>query len=228
MARGDVDGPTTAETVKWVMGTIEETTIAVAEEVLMREVAAGTFTTTPAVITDGVVARDYHQVKPFGRIEFVAQPTIRKAVEWALEVLQRLSPIGPGRTGHYRDAHVVLLNGSGLTGSSLAALDRAKEGDRIQIVNVKPYARKIEGQRANRRKQWRGRRGLSKQAPGGVYRKVQQLLVQRYGRTLMIDYRFERLAIAEVESRSRAVQTRSKGGFYTYPVLQFYLRPKIF
>ena len=228
MPRQDQTGPTTAETIKWISGSIEETTIAVAEQVLMREVAAGNFTTSPIVVTDGIVGRDYHQVNPFGRIEFIAQPTMRKAVEWALEMLRRLSPVGPGRNGHYRDAHVVLLNGSGLTGAGLAALDRAREGDRVQIVNVQPYARKIEGQRANRRKQWKGRRGLSRQAPGGVYRKVHQLLVQRYGRSLFVDYRLERLEIAGVESRSTAARLRSKGGFYTYPVLQFYLKPKIF
>ena len=220
-----MDGPTTAETVKWVLGTIEATTIATAEEVLRREVAAGNFTTEPVVVTDGAVGRDYHQVRPFGKIEFVAQPTMRLAVEWTLEMLRRLSPVA---TGRYRDSHVVLLNGTGLTGQGLAVLDRAREGDRIQIVNVQPYARKIEGQRAKRRKQIRGRRGLSKQAPGGVYRKVHQLLVQRYGRTLFVDYRLERLEVGGVEGRSLAAQTRSKGGFYVYPVLQLYLKPKIF
>lgn len=222
MPTRNVDGPTTEETVKWISGTIEETTIAVAEEVLKREVDAGTFTTTPTVVTDGVVGRDYHQVKPFGRIEFVAQPTIREAVLWAREMVRQLSPV---LTGRYRDANVVLLNGQGVTGNSLAVLDSARPGDRVQLVNIEPYARKIEGERANRRKQWKRRRGLSKQAPGGVYRVVYAMLQQRYGSTLFVDYRLERLAIGDAESRSTVRNPRSKGGFYTYPVLQFYLKP---
>jgi hypothetical protein len=222
MAARSVDGPTTAETVKWISGSIEALTIATAEEVLKREVAAGTFTTTPTVVTDRVVGRDYREVKPFGRIEFIARPELRVAVAWALEQIRRLSPVASGR---YRDSHVVLLNGQGLTSSRLDQLDRAKPGDRVQIVNVQPYARKIEGQRANRRKQWKGRRGMSRQAPGGVYRVVYALLQQRYGRTVFVDYRLERLSIGDVEGRSSAARLRSKGGFYTYPVLQFYLKP---
>lgn len=224
MPRSDVIGPTTAETVKWLSGSIEEATIKAAEEVLQREVGRGAFTTTPTVVTDGVVGRDYRAVKPFGRIEFVATPTLRLAVAWALEQLRRLSPYA---TGRYRQGHVVLLNGQGLSDGGLAVLDRAEPGDRVQIVNIEPYARKIEGQRAKRRKQIKGRRGLSRQAPNGVYRAVFALLQQRYGRTLYIDYRLERLELGGVERRSSAWQPRSKGGFYTYPVLQFFYKPTI-
>lgn len=224
MPRKDYDGPSTDETLKWISGTIEETTIAAAEEVLQREVGRGAFTTTPTVVTDGVVNRDYHQVKPFGKIEFIAAPTMRVAVAWALEQLRRISPV---RTGRYRDSHVVLLNGAGLVGEGLQVLDRTKEGDRVQIVDIQPYARKIEGQRANRRKQWKGRRGLSRQAPGGVYREVYRQLLQRYGRTLFVDYRLERLELDGIIRGSTAYRPRSKGGFYTYPVLQFYLKPTI-
>lgn len=221
MPTRNIDGPTTAETVKWISGSIEETTIAVAEDVLKREVGAGAFTTTPSVVTDGVVGRDYHQVKAFGRIEFIAQPTMREAVLWARDMVRQLSPV---LTGRYRDSNIVLLNGTGITGNSLTVLNSVKPGDRVQLVNIEPYARKIEGQRANRRKHWKRRRGLSKQAPGGVYRLVYAMLQQRYGRTLFVDYRLERLAIGDVEARSTARNPRSKGGFYTYPVLQFYLR----
>lgn len=223
MPSRNVDGPTTAETVKWISGSIEDLTIATAEEVLKREVGAGNFTTTPAVVTDGVVGRDYHGVKPFGKIEFIATPTMRIAVQWALDMLRRLSPV---RSGRYVQSHVVLLNGVGLTSSGLEQLDKAKDGDRVQIVNVQPYARKVEGARANRRKQWHGRKGLSKQAPGGVYRKVYALLQQRYGRTLFVDYRLERLEMGGKEWVAEGAH-RAKGGFYTFPVLQFYLKPTI-
>lgn len=221
MAATKVDGPTTAETVRWITGSIVDLTVTTAEEILKREVGRGAFTTTPSVVTDGVVGRDYHGVKPFGKIEFIATPTMRVAVQWALDMLRRLSPV---LTGRYVQSHYVLLNGAGLTDGTLAALDRARPGDRVQIVNVQPYARKIEGARANRRKQWKGRRGLSRQAPGGVYKKVFDLLKQRYGRTLFLDYRLERLELGGKEWVAEGAH-RAKGGFYTFPVLQFYIKP---
>lgn len=220
-----IDGPSNAQIVRWMGGSVQTLTVATAERVLRAEVGAGRFTTSPIVITDGMVGKDYREVKAGGKIEFVARPIMVDVVRWTLETLRRLAPVGPGVNGHYRDRFVVLLNGKGLIDGNLATLARAKPGDRVQIVNIQPYARKIEGQRANRRKQWRGRRGQSRQAPGGVFRKALQMILQRWARVVFVDYRLERLSIGGLELKSSAGKLRSKGGFYTYPVLQFYLKP---
>lgn len=219
-----VDGPSTPEIIKWLGGDIQKFQIGVVEDVIREEVGAGRFTTTPTVITDGVLRRDYHAVKAFGKVELVETPVMPDVVRWALALLVRLAPV---RSGRYRDSNVVLLNGKGITEQNIATLAAARPGDRVQIVNVQPYARKIEGQRAKRRKGWKGRRGLSRQAPGGVYRKAYAMIQQRWGRAVFVDYRLERLDIGGVELRSSAATLRSKKGFYTYPVLQFYLKPSL-
>ena len=51
---------------------VKEHTIAVAERVLQEEVRRG-FDSQLVVVTDGMPRRDYLQVRPFGRIEFVAR-----------------------------------------------------------------------------------------------------------------------------------------------------------
>lgn len=209
---------------KWINGEIQKFTVQVAEETLMQAVRKEGFTTEPEVITDGVTRRDYHDVKEYGRIEFVQSGTMSEAVAWALDMLRKLSPV---RTGRYRNSHIILLNGQGMTGSDLSVLDGAKPGDRVQIVNFQPYARKIEGQRARRRFKVRRRAGLSDQAPKGVYRQVIAMLQQRYGKTLFVDYKLERLELGGIEAASTSSSPRRKGGFYTYPVLQFYWKPPV-
>lgn len=224
MAAPRQEGATTAEILKWIDGSITQFTIDTAEGVLREEVNAG-FTTTPTVITDGVVRRDYRQVKPGGRIEFIRQPGLVEPVLWAREQAIALSPLGPDEDGHYRDDHWILVNGEGYEGQSATqALSRARPGDRVQLVNIRPYARKIEGKRANRRKQWKRRRGLSRMAPNGVYRQVHRMVLQRWGRAVLCDYKLQSLEIGGVLKRAGYFKRTSASGYYTYPVLNFFIR----
>lgn len=217
-------GKSTPELMTWVEGSIQGFQIEVAEEVLRKEVGKG-FTNTPTVITDGRPRLDYHAVKPFGRIEFIAAPDMHDAVLWAREQLIALSPVGPGVHGHYRDNHWILINGQGVEGRAAdQALLAYKPGDRVQIVNIKPYARKIEGKRANRRKQWKRRRGLSRQSPNGVYRVVQQMVVQRWSRTVFVDFKLQALEIGGEMARAGFFKQTSASGYYTYPVLSFFIK----
>ncbi len=205
--------------------------IRIVNEDLPRQVKAG-FTSEPVVITDGVRLRNYLDVRAYGKIEFARRAGLREAVSYAYAELVRLSPIGPPEGGHYRDMHLVLLNGVGLemgrtaTMAALEALDDVKPGTKVQIVNTMPYARKIEGGRANRRKGWKGRRGLSGQAPGGVYRKVHLDVVRRFGASVFVDYRLESLQIGTLMAKTKG-KARAGAGFYTYPVLQFLMKQSV-
>lgn len=217
---------TLVEFDRWMERDVRDFLIELVETDLPAEVAKG-FDNQPTVVTDGVTRRDPRAVRPYGRIEFLARVGVREPVEFALRLLRRLSPRGPAEGGHYADAHVVLLNGAGLSSDGLEVLDRVKQGDRVQIVNIMPYARKIEGARAARRKgvRWSGRRGLSRQAPGGVYRKVHGEITRRWGRTVAVDYRLEQLSLDGVQGQASGARAwRSKGGYYTYPVLNFFVK----
>jgi hypothetical protein len=226
------DGITVVELDAWLQRDIRAEHIALVHQDLPREVKKG-FTAEPIVITDNVRLRNYLEVKPFGKIEFARRTSLRAAVAYAYAELVRLSPIGPAEDGHYRDSHVILVDGVGIAGGraatleSLASLDRLRPGAKVQIVNTMPYARKIEGGRANRRKGWKGRRGLSKQAPSGVYRKVVVDVTRRYGASVFVDFRLETLQIDATILKSSKAQTRGKGGFYTYPVLQFLMKKSV-
>jgi hypothetical protein len=218
-------GITTVQLDRWLDRDIREAHLRIVHEDLPREVRRG-FDAEPVVVTDGVRLRDYLDVRPFGRIEFLRREGLRTVVEYAHTELVRLSPRGPAEGGHYAETHVVLLNGIGLETSRLDVLEDVKPGDKVQIVNTMPYARKIEGARANRRKRWSGRRGQSRQAPGGVYRKVQLDVTRRFGGTVFVDYRLEKLQIGMLMARTKG-KARVGAGFYTYPVLSFLLKKSV-
>jgi len=215
-----VEGFTSRQWDKVMTPRIQDFQIKVAEEALVAAVAKG-FDSSPVVVTDGKPRADYRQVKPFGRIEFIRRPTMRDAVMFALQELVKKSPVGPGRNGHFRDRHMVLIDGKGAEGDIGAALDAVKPGQRVQIVNVQPYARKLEGIAASKKRKRPRRAGLSKQARGGIYRPVHRLVVARYGKSLFVDFKMVKL---ELNGAQRRTKTGVISANYTYPALQFYIK----
>lgn len=212
---------------------IKAQTIAVAERALREEVGRG-FDAQPVVVTDGVPRRDPAMVKPFGRIEFARRTSVAEAVIWALAELRRRSPVGPAERGHYRDDHFVMVNGAQVLGDVRAALMALQPTDRVQIVNPRPYARKIEGATGSRKTGRGKRQALSRQARGGVYRVVVRALEARYGRVMFFDYKLVKLntglkVMGDQGGRYRKDGTRTHvkrvQRDQVYPALQFYLKP---
>jgi hypothetical protein len=200
---------------------VKAATVDAAEAALREEVAQG-FDNEPVVVTDGVPRRDYADVRPYGRIEFIARPQMAEAVAWALSELQRKSPV---LTGRYASSHVVMINGAEVAGNIMVALRAVKETDRVQIVNPEPYAKKIEGMAASRKRGVAGARGLSSQAPGGVYRVVVRELVQRYGRSMFFDFKYVKLNTGLKYVRHGKGRRSKVGRDYVYPALQFFIKP---
>jgi hypothetical protein len=221
---------------------VKQATIAAAERALIEEVGKG-FDAEPVVVTDGVPRRDYHDVRPFGTIQFIARPRMTEAVLWALEELRKISPVGrgpdgrPGHPGFYRSSHLVLINGEQIVGDIKAALDNVKPDDRVQIVNTAVYARKIEGATANARTGRGRRKASSRQAKGGVYRVVMQSLVRRYGRSIFFDFKYVKLNTGvKVWGMQGGGRKRGKQWVghalrqkvrrdQVYPALQFFIKP---
>lgn len=222
-------GETTAQ---WV----RRATIDAGYEALRAEVAKG-FDNQPVVITDGMPRRAPESVKPYGRIEFVARTNYAEIVMWALNELWKASPI---RSRRYINSHTVMINGTALGGDMMRALRAAKPGDRVQIVNPQPYARKIEGATASGQRS--RRRALSRQAPNGVYRVVQRLVVQRYGKSIFVDFKYVKLNTGvKVWGAVGGGRTRRNGKWVetsgkprarvlrdqVFPALQFFIRPTV-
>ena len=202
---------------------VKEHTIDVAERVLQEEVRRG-FDSQPVVVTDGMLRRDYLQVKPFGRIEFVARTSMAEAVRWALTELQKRSPV---LTGRYVSSHTVMINGAEVQGNIWVALRNVQPTDRVQIVNPQPYARKIEGATANKRTGRGKRAALSRQARSGVYRVVLRALVNRFGKALFFDFKYVNLntGIKVWGKRGGRSSTRRIQRDQVYPALQFFIKP---
>ena len=202
---------------------VRENTIAVAERALREEVRRG-FDSQPFVVTDGMPRRDYLQVKPCGRIEFVARTSMAEAVRWALTELQKRSPV---LTGRYVSSHTVMINGAEVQGNIWLALRNVQPTDRVQIVNPQPYARKIEGATANKRTGRGKRAALSRQARSGVYRVVLRALVNRFGKALFFDFKYVNLntGIKVWGKRGGRSSTRRIQRDQVYPALQFFIKP---
>ena len=119
----------------------------IGEAVLEEEQAKG-FDKKPRVRTDNKWGKDPRMVKPFGKIEYFSRLNISEAIVDAYIMIMRRSPI---RTGQYRASHYVYLNGRKIAESleQLRAWMKVNEGkiqgnDILRIVNVTPYAARIE------------------------------------------------------------------------------------
>ena len=205
-------GRTTAE---WV----RQATIDTAIRALREEVCRG-FDSQPVVVTDGMPRRDYLQVRPFGRIEFVARTNMADAVRWALTELQKRSPV---LTGRYANSHTVMINGAEVQGNIWVALRSVRPTDRVQIVNPQPYARKIEGATANKRTGRGKRAALSRQARSGVYRVVLRALANRFGKALFFDFKYVSLNTGIKVWGKRGARRVQRD--QVYPALQFFIKP---
>lgn len=219
--------PTDERTIgQWV----KDAAIRAGESALHEEVARG-FDNQPIVVTDGVPRRDYNQVRPFGKFEFIRRPVMADAVLWALDQLRKKSPV---KSGRYVQSHTVMLNNAEIQGNVALALRNVQDTDRVQIVNPQPYAKKIEGRKARSKGRGANRvkieafAGLSPQAPRGVYeRVVLPMLVRRYGRSMFFDFKYVKL------NTGGKVRGFQGGGANrkriqrdaVFPSLQFFIKP---
>lgn len=119
----------------------------IAEEVLKEEQTGG-FDETPRVRTDNKWEKDPRDVKFMGKIEYFSRQNIAEALLEAYTMVEVRSPV---RTGQYLASHYVYLNNIKIAenrGELYFWLknneNTLKNGDKIRIINVTPYAARIE------------------------------------------------------------------------------------
>lgn len=116
---------------------------------------------------DGRKGAPLQSVKPDGVI--VAEfDLFNEALIWIAAQLEAHSPV---KTGRYQKSHVLYIDGV----ESAPTVQRAFE--EAAFVNSQPYARKIE-------------RGLSPQAPDGVYQAVATLAQRRFGNIARVKFSY--------------------------------------
>lgn len=244
--RVETIGPSTEQMGRSIAEWVKAETIKAAFDVLPREVRKG-FDNEPVVITDGVVRRDPRQVKPFGKIEFVARTNVADAVMWALTELQKKSPV---LTGRYASSHTVMINGAEVKGNIRSALQKVKAGDRVQIVNPQPYARKLEGGVEGDRLSYaqsqfgfggggsnkkylrslearQGRTRSGKRRRTATYKPTLRKVVQRWGKSVYVEFKYVKLSLGvKAWALKGGGKNRSKGRRdIVYPALQFFVKP---
>lgn len=84
---------------------------------------------------DGKLGVPESAVRPNGVITYL-YPRLPIVVQYAMELLFKFSPV---KSGAYREAHTIFLNGQ-----AVSDLSMWKPGDEVVIINSMPYARKIE------------------------------------------------------------------------------------
>lgn len=175
---------------------------------------------TPATIeqvVDGQKGKALDQALKFTDTTFHLHANV---VDEALKMLIMRSPIGPGRNGHYKDAHWLYINGHRRDAAVDGAPIQLKAGDKAIIINVKPYARKIEGTPYARfSKRLTNRRpGLSSQAPDGVYEVTARDLQKLYGKIAIINFTYRgnvEGALLEQATVARAPRRNKRGRFHS-------------
>lgn len=152
-------------------------------------------------IVDGKIGAPLESVNPeHGKIVFEFQ-LMGHVLEWIGEQLVLHSPV---LTGRYRDSHVMLADGVEV---DVDAGAKAPAAESYTFVNTRPYARKIE-------------RGLSDQAPDGVFEVVADMARRRFGNIANIKFTYVALYVpasrsksersAERESRNPAIVVRPR------------------
>tara|TARA_R110000787_G_scaffold5686_9_gene20557 strand:- start:234 stop:1049 length:816 start_codon:yes stop_codon:yes gene_type:complete len=116
-------------------------------------------------------------VKPFGKIEYITK--IESIAEVVVGVMELVIAKSPKRTGYYHSMNVLMYNGkivaNSLTAARVFFKDRIfKDSDKFRIINLSPYARKLErlGINSGKRGKYRSTKnksGTRVRAPSGVY-----------------------------------------------------------
>lgn len=95
-------------------------------------------------------------------------------VEFALETLKSLSPVGSAGDRHpglYRDSHMIFIDGHVVKDAS-----GWQPGQQVNISNPEPYSRKIEAGR------------MHMNVPGHVYEQAEPIISARFGGSVNVKF----------------------------------------
>lgn len=147
---------------------------------------------------DGRKTDDISSVRPDGVVS-VEYDLIEDVFAWIGEQLVKHSPIGdasdrrPGHPGLYMASHVFFADGVEIEPGAPVPV----AGEYV-FTNIQPYARKIE-------------RGLSDQAPDGVYQSVAQLAQRRFGNIAQIRFSYRVPAFGAINEWAQRTAMLSPG-----------------
>ena len=230
--RGDV-------TAKEFLNLVKNTLINVAKEARREEVANG-FDPKAVLKVDNKFGLVEEDVQPVGQIEYIARQDLREILQFSYDKILSLTRV-INRTGNYAKNNVVLYN------NVEVARDPAdfkkfldfkrdfKQNDKIEFVNIAPYANKLELDglvkgtgRTAKIKPKKGQEGPARlvKKPNGVYYLAHRAIKEKYKGNSFI--KFQPILGQEIGLTSpprgsgvgRIRQTgKSAGRTYIYPAI---------
>jgi len=128
---------------------VKASLVVTAKDFLKQEQKSGFFPEKDfLVLVDGKLNKKEESAKAFGKIEYVTK--LEDITEVVLDVMRLVVERSPTVTGYYQSTNVLMFNGNvvakGLfeTNSWLKADREYKPTDRFRVINMAPYAIKLE------------------------------------------------------------------------------------
>lgn len=221
-------------TLQDLLNFTKDSLIITADQFLKEEQSAG-FDKNPVALVDGRRTKNIGSVNPLGQVEFVARQEFGQII---LDAYQGLLDRSKVLTGTYKASHYVFHNGKqvaiDLAGikSWLATSPEFKNGDTVRIVNIQPYARRLErlgvtAQRSKPRQEKSGPRQKGQSvvfaAPNGAYQLTARSIRSKYKQNALIKFSFlpgSSIGLSGTFKNGRRGRN-SKGRPYLYPTLIF-------
>ena len=215
--------------LKEILEFMRNALIVTADTVLKEEQNRG-FDKKPFTVVDNVPNKSVLAVKPTGKIQFFNR--IQDVGKIILEAYKLIYDRSRVRTGLYRDSHTVFLNGKRIADTYedlqkwfVTNAGIVKEKDLFRIVNIQPYARKLEllGMSAGRARQKRSKNRDSSKivtVPNGAYALAARAIKRKYKGLALINFKFLTGASMGLMSgvfKSSEVKFKKRGRTYLYP-----------
>lgn len=224
----------------------KQSLITIASDALKEEQYKG-FDKNPLTLVDRKPSKDINSVSPLGQIQFISRQDIGEIILYTYQAVWDRSPV---LTGEYKDSNILFYNGSvvatNLQDVKAWVKDRSfNDSDKIRIVNLAPYARKLELNGvtdAGSSRKW-GKPGKAYyksshfndkgqvRKPNGVYALATAAVRRKYGRNVSVKNELVLGSTMGLAGPGRVRKTGSKNGAklggvgtpYVYPSILLYV-----
>lgn len=206
----------------------------VISDLVLREEQEKGFDKEPVMLVDGRKNKRIEDVKPLGQVEFIARQDLTDVLLEAYNTLLELSKV---RTGTYKSSHFVFYNGRRVA-TDLPSLESwlqtatFSDKDVVRIINVQPYARRLEllgvtsTRQQNRRESAtraaKRKSGTQVRLPNGTYHLASRRLKSKYKNNVQINFTFLPGTTLGLSGSFKSGNSKSSvGRAYLYPTLVF-------
>ena len=245
-----------AKTIEELFDWVQGNTVLLAKDFLEQEQKESDFPKKEYLtLVDGKIGAKEESVKVFGKIEYVTK--LENVTDVVIDILKFVNERSPTRSGYYTSRHVLMYNGKvvargAFNGISwLKAPRDYKDTDKFRVINLSPYARKLErfgkkkgtqgskkGRKNDKERLGKSKSGNDVRAPNGAYWLAKNTARRRYPQ-LKNNIKFSFIPVAPNIAAGQNSKTfspndykfktgRGKGRSYLYPSITVTIAPSSF